>query len=89
MKELQGNGHRVTGLARAADKAAALAAMGATVLHETLDDHDALRAATSATDAVTHTAFNHDFSKFAANAEQDARAIDVFGGALDLTGAGL
>ena len=73
----------MTGLARSVDKAAALAATGTTVLHGTLDDHDALRIAARATDAVIHTAFNHDFSKFAVNAEQDARAIDVFGNALE------
>jgi nucleoside-diphosphate-sugar epimerase len=31
----------------------------------------------SVADAVTHTPFNHDFSKFTENDEQDRRAIDV------------
>lgn len=83
VRELLDAGHRVTGLARAEDKAAALAATGATVLRGTLDDLDALRSAASAADAVIHTAFNHDFSKFAANAEQDRRAIEVMGEALE------
>ena len=43
VKELVDAGHRVTGLARSDDKAAALAATGATVLRGTLDDLDTLR----------------------------------------------
>jgi len=80
--ELLAAGHRVTGLARADAKAAALAATGAQVLRATLDDLAALRAAAAGADAVVHTAFNHDFSKFAENAEQDRRAIEALGDAL-------
>lgn len=85
VKDLLAAGHRVTGLARAEDKALALAKAGATVLRGTLDDLDALRRAASEADAVIHTAFNHDFSKFAANAAQDSRAIETLGGALEGT----
>ncbi len=83
VRELVDAGHRVTGLARSADKSAALARTGAMVLHGTLDDHDALRGAASAAEAVIHTAFNHDFSRFAENCEQDRRAIETLGGALE------
>ncbi len=76
-------GHQVTGLARRRDKAAALVDAGARIVEGTLDDLDTLRDAASAADAVVHTAFNHDFSKFAENAEQDRRAIEVLGGALE------
>jgi nucleoside-diphosphate-sugar epimerase len=76
-------GHRVTGLSRSADKAAALAATGASVVLGTLDDLDLLRSGASGADAVIHTAFNHDFSKFAENAQQDRRAIETLGGALE------
>ncbi|PMR71947.1 SDR family oxidoreductase [Billgrantia endophytica] len=75
-------GHQVTGLARSDDKAAALAATGAKVIRATLDDLDALRDAAAAADAVIHTAFNHDFSRFAESAEQDRRAIEALGSAL-------
>ncbi|MBX9400321.1 SDR family oxidoreductase [Lysobacter sp. BMK333-48F3] len=85
VEELLRCGHRVTGLARSDDKAAALAATGAGVLRATLDDHAALRSAASTADAVVHTAFDHDFSRFAANAEQDRRAIETLGGALQGT----
>lgn len=81
--ELIEAGHQVTGLSRSGDKAAALAATGAEVVRGTLDDLDMLRGAASAADAVVHTAFNHDFSKFAENAEQDRRAIEVLGSALE------
>ena len=81
--ELVAAGHRVTGLARSDDKAAELAQKGAAVVRGTLDDLDALRDAASAADAVIHTAFNHDFSQFAANAEQDKRAIETLGSALE------
>jgi nucleoside-diphosphate-sugar epimerase len=64
VNELLGAGHQVTGLARSDEKAAALASTGAKVLRGTLDDLDALRNAASAADAVIHTAFNHDFSKW-------------------------
>ena len=80
--ELVGAGHRVTGLARSDDKAAALAASGADVRRGTLDDLDLLSGAAAAADAVIHTAFNHDFSRFAENARQDQRAIETLGSAL-------
>lgn len=83
VKELISAGHQVTGLARSEDKAVALAATSAEVLRATLDDLDALHSAASAADAVIHTAFGHDFSKFAENVEQDRRAIETVGSALE------
>ena len=81
--ELVGAGHRVTGLARNETKIAALAAAGAAVRRGTLDDVEILREAATAADAVIHTAFNHDFSKYAENCAQDRRAIEVLGAALE------
>lgn len=83
VNELISAGHHVTGLARSEEKAAALTAIGAHVFRATLDDLDALRSAASSADAVMHTAFNHDFSRFAENAEQDRRAIETLGSALE------
>ncbi|GGC65977.1 SDR family oxidoreductase [Undibacterium terreum] len=83
VQELLDAGHQVAGLSRSADKAGALAATGAQVIRGTLDDLDTLRAEAAAADAVIHTAFNHDFSKFAENCEQDRRAIEVLGSALE------
>lgn len=76
-------GHQVTGLARDGDKAAALAAKGAEVVRATLDDLDTLRETASRVDAVIHTAFNHDFSKFLESAGQDKRVIEALGHALE------
>lgn len=83
VNDLIGAGHQVTGLARSDDKAAALAATGSEVLLGTLDDLDALHGAAAAADAVIHTAFSHDFSRFAEGAEQDRRAIETLGRALE------
>ncbi|SDN23271.1 NAD dependent epimerase/dehydratase family protein [Pseudomonas azotoformans] len=77
VKDLIGAGYLVTGLARSEDKARALAATGAKVLRGTLDDLDTLRRAAWTADAVIHTAFNHDFSRFVENCEQDRRVIEA------------
>ena len=85
VQELLAAGHRVSGLVRNHDRAAALNASGAQAVHASLDDLDALHGAASMADAVVHTAFNHDFSRFAENAEQDRRAIEALGRALQGT----
>ncbi|MCH8686449.1 SDR family oxidoreductase [Pedomonas mirosovicensis] len=81
--ELLKAGHRVAGLARDKGKAEALAAKGAAVVEGSLENLDVLRRAASAADAVIHTAFNHDFSKFAESAAQDQRVIDALGSVLE------
>jgi nucleoside-diphosphate-sugar epimerase len=81
--ELLAAGHRVTGQARSAEKATALSAIGAGIVHATLDDLDTLRDAAAAADAVVHTAFNHDFSRFIENCAQDRRVIEALGDALE------
>lgn len=80
--ELIGAGHQVTGLVRSEDKAAALAASGVRVVRGTLADIEVLQRAADAADAVVHTAFEHDFSRFAENCEQDRRAIEALGASL-------
>lgn len=86
VQELIRAGHPVTGLARSDEKAVTLAASGAKVLRATLDDLNALRHAASAADAVIHTGFNHDFSKFVESCEQDRRAIEALGSGLEGSG---
>jgi len=80
--ELIGAGHKVLGLTRSDAGAKSLAAAGADVHRGSLEDLDSLRSGVTAADAVVHTAFIHDFSKFAANCEIDRLAIEALGSAL-------
>jgi nucleoside-diphosphate-sugar epimerase len=80
--ELIASGHQVLGLCRSADKAVALAAAGAEVISGSIEEEACLKAAAARSDGVIHLAFNHDFSKFAANCEDDRRVIRALGAAL-------
>src|SRR5258708_5395207 len=83
--ELVGAGHRVVGLARSDDSAAALAAAGIEVQRGTLDDLDGLAGAAADSDGVIHLAFKHDeaFSgNFQGAADADRHAIETIGEAL-------
>jgi nucleoside-diphosphate-sugar epimerase len=82
VKELIGAGHQVLGLCRSDEKAAALAAAGAEVHRGSLEDLDSLKAGAAQSDGVIHLAFNHDFSRFAANCEDDRRVIKALGSVL-------
>jgi nucleoside-diphosphate-sugar epimerase len=77
VKELLGAGHQVLGLARSDAGATALAATGAEVHRGSLEDLDSLKRGAAAAEGVIHTAFIHDFSDFAANANTDTLAIEA------------
>ena len=79
LQQLQASGHQVIGLTRSEAGAEALRAAGADVQRGELGDLASLRAGAEAADAVIHTAFDHDFSRFAANCEQDAAVIGAMG----------
>lgn len=86
VQELRDAGHRVLGLVRSDASAQALALTGAEVHCGSIDDLESLRAGAAACDAVIHTAFDHDFSRFAENCELDRRAIEALGAGLEGSG---
>ena len=79
VRELITSGHRVLGLARSEAGAKSLATMAAEVHRGALDDLESLRDGARKADAVIHTAFNHDFSRFLENCAEDRRAIEAMG----------
>ncbi|SDD17404.1 SDR family oxidoreductase [Paraburkholderia lycopersici] len=80
--ELIEAGHEVIGMTRSETGAVALARAGAKVHRGTLEDTESLRDGAAQADAVIHTAFDHDFSRFVENCEKDKRAIAALGSAL-------
>ncbi len=73
--ELLAHGHKVVGLARSDEAAAALEAKGATAHRGCLDDLDSLASAAAAADGVIHLAFKHDFSDYAAAGRSEHAAV--------------
>ena len=75
-------GHRVLGLTRSEAGAQALTALGAEAHRGSLEDLDSLRSGAAKSDGVIHTAFNHDFSTYVANCEDDRVVIEALGAVL-------
>ena len=79
---LLAGGHQVIGLVRSEEAAQQLADQGATAQRGTLEDPMAWLAGIDQCDAVIHTAFDHDFSRFAENCDKDRRVIRAIGAVL-------
>ncbi|WP_377269022.1 SDR family oxidoreductase [Peterkaempfera sp. SMS 1(5)a] len=73
--ELLAHGHKVVGLARSDQAAAALEAKGATAHRGSLDDLDSLASAAATADGVIHLAFKHDFSDYAGAGRSEHAAV--------------
>jgi nucleoside-diphosphate-sugar epimerase len=82
VKELIAAGHQVLGLCRSDDKAPALKAAGAEVYRGSIAEPDSLKDGAARSDGVIHLAFNHDFSRFVQNCEDDRRVIAALAAAL-------
>jgi len=77
--ELIQAGHQVLGLTRSEEGAERLRKAGAEVLHGNIEDLDSLRKGAAQADGVVHLAFNHDFSQFQKNCEDDRKAVEAIG----------
>ncbi|MET9023792.1 SDR family oxidoreductase [Actinopolymorpha sp. NPDC004070] len=73
--ELLAHGHKVVGLARSEESAAAIEAKGATAHRGDIDDLDSLAAGAAAADAVIHLAFRHDFTDYAGAGRTEHAAV--------------
>ena len=84
VKDLIAAGHQVLGLARSdAGRRRPSPRRAPRSIAARSQDLDSLRSGAAQSDGVIHTAFNHDFSKFAENCADDQRAIEAIGAALD------
>ncbi|MFM2476520.1 SDR family oxidoreductase [Celerinatantimonas sp. MCCC 1A17872] len=82
VKELIEHDYEVLGLTRSEQGEQLLKKMGATPIWGDLQQRAQLVEAAQQADAVIHLAFNHDFSTFLQNCEDDNQLIQYFGQAL-------
>ena len=83
VKQLIEAGHHVRGLTRSDSGVKQLQDVGAEVHRGDLTDLESLRSGALGMDVVVNLAFNHDWSKFAQNAQDEIKAIETLGSALE------
>lgn len=82
VQELLANGHQVLGLARSEESANKLISAGAEAHLGDLNDFESLKSGASASDAVIHLGFVHDFTRFEEMCQLDGKVIETIGEAL-------
>jgi nucleoside-diphosphate-sugar epimerase len=82
VQELLQAGHQVLGLVRSNAAAEQLIKTGAGAHRGNLDDLESVKSGAAHCDAVIHTAFNHDFTQYKTNCENDRQVILALGAAL-------
>lgn len=83
--ELLQNGHQVIGLARNEKAATKLTQIGATTILGDLENIESLKNGATTADAIIHTGFIHDFTRFQEVGLIDCRAITTMGSAIEGT----
>lgn len=82
VQELLSAGHQVLGMVRSQEGSEKITALGAEAHFGDLYDLESIKKGAAACDAVIHTAFNHDFSKFKDNCETDRQVIGALASVL-------
>lgn len=82
LPDLLAAGHDVVGNTRSDAGARRLEKAGAVVHRGDLDDPSKLARGAEGADAVIHTAFDHNFARFAENCDKDRRVIEAIGDVL-------
>jgi nucleoside-diphosphate-sugar epimerase len=85
VKDLLAAGHQVLGMVRSDKGAEKVAAAGAEVHRGDIYDLESVKSGAAVCDAVIHTAFDHDFSKFKENCETDRKVVTAIASVLEGT----
>lgn len=78
VNDLIAAGIQVLGLVRSQASAEKLKDSGAEILIGDINDTEIIRKGATSCDAVIHTAFNHDFSRYKESCEDDRKVIEIF-----------
>ncbi|MEM6673757.1 MAG: SDR family oxidoreductase [Planctomycetota bacterium] len=82
-RELRSRGHDVVGLARSDRSAESLSRAGLRIHRGDISDPQTVISALDRVDAVIHTAFNHDFSRYVENCAEDGKLLEAIAAALE------